>query len=189
MDSINSYIEKNLSEKRIVHTYAVRDLAVDLAKHYGEDVKKAEIAALFHDMFKNIGNNAANMYVRELSLDKKYIDNINLAHSKLAAIIMKRDYNITDEDIINAVSYHTTGRAEMSLLEKIIYIADAAEPNRKYNGAQELRKLAFENLDKACLLSLLHTRDYVLNQGEYLDEDTLAAIDWFETKYNFGGNI
>ena len=132
MRSIDSFIERNFSEKRKRHTYAVRDLAIKLAKNYWIDEKKVETAALFHDMFRGVPEQSINCYVKHLGLDKKYLDNPNLAHSKIAAIIMERDYAISDIDIINAVSYHTTGRPNMSMIEKIIYIADATEPNRNY---------------------------------------------------------
>jgi len=103
-------------------------MAVKLAEKYGEDPSKAETAALFHDMYRGVSVDVLNYYVKHLGLDEKYINNANLAHGKIAAIIMERDYHITDPDIIHAVSFHTTGRAGMSKLEKIIYIADAIEP-------------------------------------------------------------
>lgn len=175
--SINDYIEKNMSEKRKIHTYAVAMEAVALSKHYGEDEGKAEQAALFHDFYRGLKDETLNIYVRQLGLDSRYQNNSNLAHGKIAAIIMKRDYNIEDQDMINAVSYHTTGRAGMSKLEKILYLADAIEPNRSYPGVEDLRKLAYEDLDKACLMSLNHVIDYVTAQGLYLDEDTIKARD------------
>lgn len=178
-DSINSYIEKNFSEKRRVHTAGVRDCAIKLAEKYGADAEKAEAAALFHDMFRGVSEEALNYYVKHLGLDHKYLNNCNLAHGKIAAIIMKRDYGIDDEDVLNAVSFHTTGRPGMSLLEKIIYIADAIEPNRNYPGVAELRQAAERDIDEACLLSLTRTIDYVESQGNYLDTDTLDARDYF----------
>lgn len=178
-DSINSYIEKNFSEKRKAHTEGVRKTAVMLAKKYGADPEKAELAALFHDMYRGVSEDVLNYYVKHLDLDKKYLNNCNLAHGKIAAIIMKRDYGIEDEDIINAVSYHTTGRPGMTLLEKIIYIADAIEPNRNYPGVESLREAAERDLDEACLLSLTRTIEYVQGQGNYLDNDTLLARDYF----------
>lgn len=175
--SINDYIEKNMSEKRKIHTYAVAMEAAALSKNYGEDPSKAEQAALFHDFYRGLKDETLNIYVRQLGLDSRYQNNSNLAHGKIAAIIMKRDYNIEDQDMINAVCYHTTGRAGMSKLEKILYLADAIEPNRTYPGVEELRKLAYEDLDKACLMSLNHVIDYVTAQGLYLDEDTIKARD------------
>ena len=175
MDCIIEYIERNFSEKRRIHTYAVRDLAISLAEHYGADAKKAEIAALFHDFYRGVSEAALNAYVRQMELPKRYLDNCNLAHGKIAAIIMKRDYGIEDEDIINAVSYHTTGRTGMSKLEKIIYLADAIEPNRQYPGVDDIRKLAYVDLNEACLLSVNHSIDFIREKGVFLDEDTLEA--------------
>ena len=159
-DSIKTYIEKNFSEKRKLHTEGVRVTAIDLAKKYGADPEKAETAALFHDMYRGVSVDVLNYYVK---------------HGKIAAIVMERDFGITDPDIINAVSYHTTGRPAMSALEKVIYIADAIEPNRNYPGVEAIRKMAEEDLDKACLLSMDRTIEYVQQQGNFLDTDTIAA--------------
>ena len=175
---IEKYIKKNFSDKRRVHTYGVRDVAVHLGELYGEDIEKCEIAALFHDMFRGVKVDSVNYYVKHLGLPTKYIDNVNLAHSKIAAIIMKRDYDINDENIINAVSYHTTGRENMSKLEKIIYLSDAIEPMRAYPKVDEIRKLSEIDLDKACLMSMTNTIDFVSEQGKYLDEDTKNAAEF-----------
>lgn len=171
------YIERNMTEKRRIHTYAVAEEAVKLARRYGEDVEKAELAALFHDFYRGVPVSEVNRYIDEFGLGREYYNNCNLAHGKIAAFIMERDYHIHDKDIINAVSYHTTGRAGMSLLEKIIYLADAIEPNRDYNGVDKLRELAMKDLDLACLQSLEGTIHYVTSRGMYLDEDTLRARD------------
>lgn len=174
-DSIREYIEKNYSEKRKVHTEGVRKTAIALARKYGADEKKAEIAALFHDMYRGVSEEVLNYYVKHLNLPQKYKNNCNLAHGKIAAIVMENEYHIEDEDILNAVKFHTTGRAGMSLLEKIIYIADAIEPNRNYPGVEQLRKVAETDLDEACLLSLTNTIHFVNSEKKYLDEDTVLA--------------
>lgn len=176
-NKIIEHIDRNLTEKRRIHTYAVAEEAKKLAQRYGEDVERAEIAALFHDFFRGVPEQALNGYVRQLGLSTSYLDNANLAHSKIAAYIMEQDYQIKDQDILNAVSYHTTGRENMSKLEKIIYLADAIEPNRSYPGVEEIRELAYRDLDEACLLSLQHSIDFVSNRGLYLDQDTVMARD------------
>ena len=183
--SICEYIEKNFSEKRKIHTEGVRVTAMKLAEQYGagnpELVEKAELAALYHDMYRGVSVDVLNYYVKHLGLDeKRYKDNPNLAHGKIAAIIMERDFEITDPDIINAVSYHTTGRPEMSLLEKIIYIADAVEPNRGYPGVNSLRQTLEQDIDRAVLQSLTNTIRYVSGEKKYLDEDTVLAKEYFE---------
>lgn len=177
-ERIEKYINENLKEKRLKHTYSVAKEAVKLSQRYGEDEEKAYLAALFHDMFRSAPVNALNMYIKHLDLPKKLIDNPNLAHGKIAAEIMRRDYGVADEDIINAVSYHTTGRANMSRLEKIIFLADAIEPGRNYPSVEKTRKLAYEDLDEACINSLKRTVEYVNSKGEYLDQDTVDALDF-----------
>ncbi|MBO4991447.1 MAG: bis(5'-nucleosyl)-tetraphosphatase (symmetrical) YqeK, partial [Firmicutes bacterium] len=82
-----------------------------------------------------------------------------------------------DEDMLNAVRFHTTGRKGMSLLEKIIFLADAIEPNRSYPGVNDLRAMSEQNLDKACLMSLQRTIEYVRSQGQDLDPRTLEAAE------------
>lgn len=176
---ISDYIEKNLSEKRRIHTEGVRKTAVMLAEKYGEDVDKAEVAALCHDMYRGINIDLLNDYVNQLGLDKKYLDNPNLAHGKIAAVMIKKEYGIDDQDIINAVSFHTTGRAGMSELEKIIYLADAIEPGRDYPSVNQLREAVDRGLDEALIMSLERTIEYVRQQGHFLDEDTLKARDYY----------
>lgn len=184
IDKIKKYIDTNLSEKRRIHTYGVYDTAIMLAEKYGADVKKAEIAALLHDIYRGVSDKVLNYHVKHLGLDEKYIDNKNLSHGKIAAAMLPRDFDIDDEDIINAVSFHTTGRSHMSLLEKIIYLADAIEPGRSYPGVEQLREVAAKDLDKACLQSLKRTIDYVTSQGHYLDGDTEKAVGYFEELIN-----
>ena len=178
MDCINDHIERNYSEKRKKHTYAVRETAKELARRYGADVGKAETAAMFHDLFRGVPESTLNYYVRHLGMEEKYRDNANLAHGKIAAHVMERDYGVDDEDVLNAVRYHTTGRAGMSALEKIIYLADAIEPGRDYPGVEELREMAYGGLDEACLKSMEMTIEYVTAKGYYLDGDTLAAKEY-----------
>jgi len=176
-NSIDEYIEKNYSKKRKIHTKGVCDCAKELALKYGANPDKAFMAAQFHDMFRGTDIDIINKYIMELRLNNKYLNNANLAHGKIAAAIMKRDWNIHDEDILNAVSFHTTGRIEMSVLEKVIFLADAIEPARDYPGVDKLRKLAKENLDRACFESLKGTIKFLKQQGVFIDEDTIAARD------------
>jgi len=181
---ITEYLGKNLKEKRLKHVYSVAQEAVKLAEKYGEDIQKAEIAALFHDMFRSTPVSSLDMYIKHFGLPKKIIGNANLSHGKVAAEIMKRDYGIEDEDILNAVAFHTTGRAGMSTLEKIVFLADAIEPGRNYPTVEETRSLAYIDLDKACISSLERTVEYIQGIGEYLDPDTVEALDDLKEKLN-----
>lgn len=178
------YIYKALKEKikpsRLEHIEGVKELAISLADYYGEDMKKAEACALFHDLYRYISDEEIDQYISEGVLDSCYRGNSNLAHSKIAAYEMTNSFQVRDADMINAVSYHTTGRKDMSLLEKIIFIADAAEKNRDYPGVDAIRAELFKDINKACLLSLEGTRSFLDSKGIYIDKDTLDAIDYFQ---------
>ena len=179
-DELLTRVNEDLTEKRRIHTLAVRDLAVKMAEIYGADPLKAEIAALGHDLYRGLRGEELNNTVRELGLDEKYLDDPNLAHSKIAAVKLRTDFGVTDQEILDAVSYHTTGRRGMGLLEKIIFLADATEPNRSHPGVEEVREAALRNLDEGCLRSMEGTIAYVRNQGAYLDENTLEAQNFLK---------
>ncbi len=180
MESIDKFIREKLKESRLKHTYGVRDTAVHLAKLYGADPDKAALAALYHDSYRWLKGEEMNKCIKELGLDDKYLNNPSLAHSKIASIMIQKEFGETDSDIINAVCYHTTGRENMSLLEKIIYLADAIEPSREYPKVDELRALADVDLDKACLESMKNTEEFVRNSGSPVDSDTIKAIKYLE---------
>lgn len=177
--SICEFLQRHLKPSRLAHVYGVRDLAVSLAAHYGEDLEKAELAALCHDMYKYLDVNASDQAVRALGLPEKYLGRPNLAHSQIAAARLS-DYGITDPAIVAAVRYHTTGRPAMSRLEQILYLADGLEPSRQYPGIEDLRKAAFENLDWACYLTMTKTIQYVTSQGQDLDQDTVQAAQYYQ---------
>ena len=182
MDSILKYAMRHLTDKRRVHTFGVVSVAVRLAHMYDADPEKAEIAALCHDLFRGVKPKKLNKYMEKIGLDPdRYADNANLAHGKIAAYVCEHKLEIDDPDILNAISYHTTGRAGMSQLEKVLFIADAIEPGRDFPGVEAIRRAAADDLDRACLISLVGTICHVKSQGIYLDEDTLAAKEYFET--------
>lgn len=178
-DYIYDILKSKLNPHRYAHVMGVKDTAVKLAKVYGADPEKAELAALFHDMYKYLDTEQSNEMVRELGLGDQYIDNTNLAHSKIAAAMMEKKFHIDDQDVINAVKYHTTGRPGMSLLEKIIFIADAIEPGRDYPGVERLRQLAPVDLDRACYESLDATEKIVRKRTQNVDSDTVEAVRYY----------
>ncbi len=177
---LEDYVLNELYEKRRAHTLGVRDTALELAEKYGADKDKAEIAALAHDMYRGLRGDELNRTVRELGLPDKYLDDPNLAHGKIAAIMLRDKYGVEDSDILNAVSFHTTGRRNMTTLEKVIFLADAIEPGRNYPGVEDIRKEAEKGLDEGCLCSMLGTIRHVQDQGAYLDKDTIEAAEFLK---------
>lgn len=178
------YVRGALKDSRLAHTMRVREEAVRLAKRFGADPAKADTAAIFHDMAKNLSGEEMNRLIREFGLDARYIDQPNLAHSKLAAAMMERDFAVTDEELLNAVASHTTGRAGMGLLEKVVFLADAIEPGRDYPSADEIRRIAETDLDLACIRMLERTIDYLEQKGTSIDPDTLTALEDLKNNYS-----
>lgn len=163
------YIVEHLKPSRLEHTMQVSRLSREMAGRFGADENKAEIAALLHDMAKYEYRPGVNM---------------DLAHGKIGAEMSREIFGIDDEDILNAIAYHTTGRAGMSTLEKIIFLADAIEPGRHYPGVEEIRKAAETDLDGACILSLTRTIEHIRDEkGWYLHPATIEAKEYLEEKH------
>ncbi|MBQ3390437.1 MAG: bis(5'-nucleosyl)-tetraphosphatase (symmetrical) YqeK [Firmicutes bacterium] len=171
---ITELLEKRLKPSRMRHTLGVRDMALKLARIYGCDLEKTETAALLHDFCKNLSVEESNALVEKYGLGEQYMNNTALAHSQTAAAVLKNEYHLTDREILDAIRNHTVGDIGMSLLEKIIYTADAVEEGRSYTGVEELRQLAMEDIDRAC--SELRDRSirYVIAKGEKMDNKAIA---------------
>ncbi|MBQ9180393.1 MAG: bis(5'-nucleosyl)-tetraphosphatase (symmetrical) YqeK [Firmicutes bacterium] len=178
-EKLKNEILAKLTEKRLVHTEGVRRTAAGLCEIYGEDKEKVDLAVCFHDLYRGKQAEELDRLIEKYGVPERYKGNANLAHGKLAAAAMEQDYGLTDEDVLNAVSFHTTGRAAMSTMEKIVFLADAIEPGRDYPGVDALRKMAEESLDKACLMSLEGTIKFLEEQGVAdIDTDTIEARDY-----------
>lgn len=181
-NQILNIVKQNTSESRFEHTLRVADLATKLAHHYKVDADKTWLAAVLHDLEKNISLEENDDLVNLYGLDKKYLGNKNLSHSKLAAAVSRDKLGIDDEDILNAIAFHTTGRSDMSMLEKIIFVADTCEEGRAYKEAALLREKAFENIDDVCIFILEYLKESVEKKGLVVDEDTIQALRYLKEK-------
>lgn len=170
-------IIEDIGSRRFEHSLRVRDTALKLAEINGVDPHKAEIAALYHDCAKIEDEEALLAKAREfdLSLDKYMLESHELIHAHLGAKISEEIYGIKNQDILNAIKYHTTGRDQMSMLEKIIYMADYIEPKRNFPGVEEVRYMAFKDIDKALLLALDKTIISLIEIGKLVHTETLIA--------------
>ncbi len=181
-NQILNIVKQNTSDSRFEHTLRVADLATKLAHHYKVDADKTWLAAVLHDLEKNISLEENDDLVNLYGLDKKYLGNKNLSHSKLAAAVSRDKLGIDDEDILNAIAFHTTGRSDMSMLEKIIFVADTCEEGRAYKEAALLREKAFENIDDVCIFILEYLKESVEKKGLVVDEDTIQALRYLKEK-------
>ncbi|HEY8890368.1 MAG TPA: bis(5'-nucleosyl)-tetraphosphatase (symmetrical) YqeK [Clostridium sp.] len=183
-----NYLQINLKESRLKHSLSVSDTAVTLATIYGQNIEKARIAGLVHDCAKNMTDAQLVKVAIEykIDIDEIYKQNPSILHGLVGSIIARTVMGILDQDILNAICYHTTGRKNMSILEKIIYIADYIEPLRKFNGVEELRNLSKIDLDAAIIQSLENTIKYVISQKGLLHIDTIDARNYLLSKQSGG---
>lgn len=170
---LQKQMREELTEDRYEHTLGVMYTAESLAMRYGVDMEKAAVAGLLHDCAKCIPNTQKLKLCKKHGIEVSELEkkNPSLLHAKLGAYMAKKVYNVTDEDVLNAIRWHTTGRPDMSMLEMIIYMADYIEPNRdKAPNLKEIRKLCFVNIEEAICCVLESTLSY-------LEETNSVAID------------
>lgn len=152
-DRIEEDLKSRVSLKRYKHVLGVMDTAEKLAEHYGVSKSKAKLAGLLHDIMKEEKLEILNHLCSKKNFKetRKHEKATEVLHGFAGAEYAEENYGIVDEDILNAVRYHTIGRKDMSILEKIIYIADGIEPGREYDNVDKIRELAFKDLDEAIL--------------------------------------
>lgn len=182
IEEIQEKLRKKFKGNRFIHTLGVEYTSVCLAMKYGEDLEKAELAGLLHDCAKQLPEKK----MIQLCTDHKEVisememEHPFLLHGKAGACLAQDKFEINDEDILNAIRYHTTGRPAMTLLEKIVFVSDYIEPNRnKADHLDELRRSAFENLDETVLLILDQTLDYLETSGKDIDQQTVITRDYY----------
>lgn len=177
IERFRAILKDRLSEKRFYHSCMVSKEAVKLAERYGCDVEKAEFAGLVHDIEKDKPTNEQLQTIEKYSI---ILDDVEKAAPKLlhaisGAAVLQYEHNVTDADILNAVRYHTTARAGMSLLEKIIYLADYISADRDYDGVEELRKAVYSSLEKGMDEALSFSINELLEKGAPIHIDTVKA--------------
>ncbi|MGG7324676.1 bis(5'-nucleosyl)-tetraphosphatase (symmetrical) YqeK [Clostridium baratii] len=183
---IYDYLKKNLKEKRYIHVLGVVSTAKKLAKLNGVSEEKAEIAALCHDAGKNLTKEQLLNIIEKnnikLTLDEKKTP--ELWHAIVSPIIAKEEFNINDEEILEAARWHTTGKPNMTKLEKIIYISDMIEPSRVFNGVDSIREAVLEDLDLGVLKGMEHTIRYLLDKEQIVDKNTIEARNYLIIEKN-----
>lgn len=171
-------VKKQLTEHRYLHTLGVAETAMILAKQYGVDEKKAELAAIFHDYAKFRSKEEMREIISSRELPKDLLDyNSELWHAPAGAYLVEKEAGITDREVLNAIRFHTTGRPGMNPLEKVIYLADYIEPGRHFPGVEDVRELAKSDLDKALIQAVQNTIIFLIKKCQPVYPDTFHTYN------------
>ena len=181
MDKLEQVVISLLKPNRVAHVLGCRDTAVELAKRWGADVTDAARAGILHDITKAIDGplqlTLCEAYGKILSdFSRRYPKTL---HALTGSLVAKRIFGENDA-VVSAIEHHTTGKADMNLLEKIIYVADYMEPNRDFPGVEKLRELAFSDIDAALKLGLEMTLEHLKRQGAEVSPASRDALAWFD---------
>ena len=182
LSKIRKAMEKTQDGKRYEHTLGVAYTAASLAMRHGADINNTLIAGYLHDCAKHLSDEKKLHFCKKHNISITDAETLNpsLLHAKVGGFIAMETYKVDDGDIINAIINHTTGRPEMTVLEKIIFIADYIEPGRKSApNLAEIRKMAFTDLDKAMLMILGDTLAYLKTTGMAIDQKTQITYDYY----------
>ncbi|MBE1443334.1 bis(5'-nucleosyl)-tetraphosphatase (symmetrical) YqeK [Paenibacillus sp. OAS669] len=187
-------VKAQMPAKRWEHTLGVMESAVMLARQYGCDPDKAYLAAILHDVCKFWPVKDQESIIRENGLPADLLDyDKELWHSFAGAFVAQRDYGIDDEEILDAIRYHTSGRAGMTLLEKVVCLADYIEPGRDFPGVNNIREIAEHSVEKALVAAFDGTIRFLLEKGKKVYPLTMLSrnslIDEIKRQEQAAGNL
>ena len=178
-DEYDQLVRSRLKPSRYEHSICVMKRAVQLAERFGADVTRARLAGLLHDIMKNVEPKEMLQFIEDSGIILLYVDLCapQLWHAIAGAAYLKEKLGIDDPDVINAVRYHTTGRAGMSKLEKVVYLADLTSADRDYPDVKKARKIADRSLDEGVLYGSEFLIADLVQKERVLHPDTLACYD------------
>ncbi|WP_195572630.1 bis(5'-nucleosyl)-tetraphosphatase (symmetrical) YqeK [Paenibacillus sp. 1001270B_150601_E10] len=169
-------VREQMPEHRWAHTEGVMHAAVALAKRYGADPVKADLAALLHDVAKYWRTDKMEQIIREQLLPAELLEHDkSLWHAPVGAFVAEYEYGITDPEILDAIRYHTSGRENMTLLDRIVCLADYIEPGRDFPGVDHIRELAEHHLDQALVAGFDSTISFLLEKKRRIFPLTVIA--------------
>ena len=172
---IKKILEYELSPKRFTHSVNVMNASIVLAEKHGANLKQAALAGLLHDCAREISNEKLLELSKKFDMNGDHVifEQPELLHGPVGSKLAKSEYGIIDKSILYAVYYHTIGRENMSLLEKVVFVADYIEPGRKFSGVEEIRKAAEDDLDQAMILALDSTICHVMSMGRLIHPNAI----------------
>ena len=176
---IEKYLKSKLTPERYTHVLSVRELALDLAKKYGADLRQVNLAVLLHDCAKWMRTSeqyetAAN---HGIQLDEIEHHNPSLLHALIGVEFAVSHFDVDNPEILNAIRIHTTGSGKMTLIDKILYVADFAEPKRNHAEAHSVRELAYQDLNKAVFEVSRYKIEHLLAKGVLIHPHTIDAYN------------
>ena len=176
---IEKYIKSKLTPERYTHVLSVRDLALDLAKRYGADLRKVNLAVLLHDCAKwmRTSEQYEAAASHEIQLDEVERHNPSLLHALIGVEFAVSQFGVDNPEILNAIRIHTTGSGKMTLIDKILYVADFAEPKRDHPEAHSVRELAYQDLNKAVFEVSRYKIEHLLAKGVLIHPYTIDAYN------------
>lgn len=177
LDQMDLLLKQALKPGRYIHSVNTMKAAVSLAEHYGEDMEAAAVAGLLHDCAKNLRDDETLEYCRIHGIELNELEKrqVFLMHGEVGAILACEKYGVNDEIVLNAIRYHTTGYPEMNMMDKIIFLADYIEPGRTHSEVDNVRKLAYEDINRALIGSFDNIIKYVIHQRGLIHPNTIKA--------------
>ncbi|PTL16885.1 HAD family hydrolase [Staphylococcus gallinarum] len=182
IDQAIDIVKEKLPQKRFEHSLRVAETAVKLADIYDGDKDKAELAGILHDYSKYDDLGEMYQIVTKHNLDSKLLSyGSEILHGPVCAVIMKEKYGVYDDEVLSAIEYHTTGRAQMTKMEKLVFVADYIEPGRKTPGVEEIRDLAYNqgSLDKTIYEISKRTVMYLIGKDINVFDATIACLNYY----------
>lgn len=184
-DEALAIVKQHLPEKRYIHTIGVMETAIELAKKYGCDERKAELAGIFHDYAKyRPVEEMRQVIIKERMPQELLKFHSELWHGPVGAFLVKKEVGISDEEILHAIRYHTTGRPNMTVLEKVVFLADYIEPNRSFPGVEQVRELSKDNLNLAVLQAVSNTVQFLLKKNQLIYPQTIETYNDLQREVN-----
>lgn len=183
-EKLYNEVKKELSEKRFKHSESVVKRAIEYAQIYNIDISTVKLVAIAHDIAKELTSEEINKYVKKYNIELDNIEKINpnLIHAKIGAYICKNEYKFTDE-MVNAIKYHTTGRANMSTLEKIIYLADATEENKTYCSTNYV-DIVKKDLNQGMIEICKWVINKLLENNKIIHPDSIECYNYYTNLNN-----
>ncbi|WP_239617501.1 bis(5'-nucleosyl)-tetraphosphatase (symmetrical) YqeK [Cohnella mopanensis] len=176
LETLREATRQQMPDKRWKHTLGVVDTAIKLAKRYGGDPDKAELAALLHDYSKAWAIDRMEAVIRQHDLPSELlVHDKELWHAHVGAWAVESEHGITDAEVLDAIRYHTSGRENMTKLDKIVCLADYIEPGRDFPGVNKLRELAKISLEEALISAFGSTIEVLVERGKRIFPLTVLA--------------